>query len=428
MKRIKKEFLVIITLVFCGQLLVRAQENSEYKLVVEGFDWGPGANKVIVQLNEEVDGVKASEYKVSVERKADGIKIEKSASKGERKVVYAYVSNEDGVVVSKGKHITLVLDVSPNDPLSSPIKYIVASGRGSNKWIDYQLSITHKPTGQIWNTESDRILPGVDKFDLKGTYKQDGIQLTYASYVPKIDSGKTPLLIWLHGGGEGGVDPSIPLIANKAANYASKEIQEIFGGANVLVPQSPTFWMQDSDGVYTRGKKNDIYNKALFGLIENYVAENSNIDANRIYVGGCSNGGYMSLKLLIEHPHYFAAAYISALAFLDEYVTNEQLQSIKNIPIWFVHSKDDKTTLPNETVVPLYNRLISTGASNVHFSYYDHVVDLSGFYGGSNHHFSGHWSWIYSHVNDADFDYDGQPVYVNSRPVKLMQWMAHQQK
>ncbi len=123
------------------------------------------------------------------------------------------------------------------------------------------------------------------------------------------------MIVWLHGGGEGGTDPSIPLIANKATNYATTNIQSLFGGAYVLVPQTPTFWMQSFAGDYTRGNREDIYNKVVFDLIDTYVKEHSQIDSNRIYIGGCSCGGYMGMKLILDHPDYFAAGYISALAY-----------------------------------------------------------------------------------------------------------------
>ncbi|NNE75576.1 MAG: prolyl oligopeptidase family serine peptidase, partial [Pricia sp.] len=172
----------------------------------------------------------------------------------------------------------------------------------------------------------------------------------------------------------------------------------------------------------------DIYNAAVMGLIKKYVADYQNIDQDRIFIGGCSNGGYMSLKLLLEHPDYFAAAYISALAFQNEYITDEQVEKIKDIPIWFVHSKDDQTTKPDETVVPLYHRLIAAGAKETHFSYYDNVTDITGFFGGDDYLYNGHWSWIYSHANHADFDFDGSLVMLEGRPVTIMEWMAAQSK
>ena len=403
-------------------------DSGDYTLVVKAYDWGPGVNKVVLTMDEEVSETKAADFSVSVERSAAGVEMRPGEASGSRTVVYAYVSDENGNRIPIGNHVTLVLLVSPDDPLGSPIKYVFQNGRGSNQWIDYKMNIAHSPSEKTWNNEKGRLIPELDKFDLTGTYSQNGVSLTYASFAPDNADAKSPLLIWLHGGGEGGTDPSIALIANKATNYASEEIQSIFGGAYVLVPQSPTFWMQRDGGEYTRGKENDIYNEALMGLIKKYVADNPGVDQNRIYLGGCSNGGYMSLKLMLLHPDYFAAGYISALAYHEKYITDAHIETIKDKPIWFVHSKDDPVTKPNETVVPLYNRLMAASASNIHFSFYDHVTDLSGVYGGKDYHFNGHWSWIYSHVNHANFDFKGDAVKVDGKPVTLMEWMAKQSK
>jgi len=433
MKTTILKILVLLFVVAPVSLMAESagEKNSiagDYTLLVTGYDWGPGVNKVILSMEEEVVEAKANDFSVTVERSAAGVEMRAEEVGGDRKVVYAYVSDAKGNRIAKGNHVTLVLFVSPDDALGSPIKYIFQNGRGSNQWIDYKMTITHRTSEKVWNEETGRIMPALDKFDLNGTFSQNGIALTYASFAPQITDGKSPLLIWLHGGGEGGTDPSIALIANKVTNYASDEIQAIFGGAHVLVPQSPTFWMQKAGGDYTRGNENDIYNAALMGLIHKYVAENPTVDTNRIYIGGCSNGGYMSLKLLLLHPDYFAAGYISALAYHEKYITDKQVESIKNIPIWFVHSKDDRVTIPEETVVPLYHRLMKTGAPNIHFSFYNNVIDLSGVYGGEDYHFNGHWSWIYSHVNHADFDFDGNPVTVDGKSMSLMEWMAKQSK
>ncbi len=401
--------------------------GDTYTLIIEGFDWGPAVNKVILSLAEEVSQVDKAQYIVTATRTAKGVDL--PAASGSRTVLHAYVSDAAGQVMPKGKFVTLVLAIAPNNPLGSPIQYLRQGGRGANQWIDYKLNIQNKTSNQIWDQEGGRIMPLIDKFDLNGKYThKNGIKLTYASYEPENTSGKKSLIIWLHGGGEGGTDPSIPLIANRAANYAAPEIQRHFGGAYVLVPQSPTFWMQNAEGSYTRGQVDDIYNQALMGLIKDFVKKNPKIDTDRIYVGGCSNGGYMSLKLILQQPDYFAAGYISALAYNSEFITDEQIESIKEVPIWFIHSKDDPVTKPDETAVPVYKRLKATGAPNVYFSYFDHVIDITGVFGGQGYHYSGHWSWIYSHANKASLDFDGKPVLLNGKAVSVMEWMATQSK
>ncbi len=400
--------------------------SGDYTLVIEGFDWGPAVNKVILSMGEAVTETNSSDFAVYATRKSGDGDISPAAASGSRSVAYSYVSDSEGNRTESGEFVTLVLAVNPNQPIGSPIQYFRSKG---NVWIDYRLTVVQTSSGKVWNTEKGRLMPLVDQFDLSGKFKyNDSMTLSYASYSPKMIKDKAPLIIWLHGGGEGGIDPTIPLLGNRAANYASSEIQQFFGdGAYVLVPQAPTFWMQGADGM-TRGQTNDIYNVALMSLIEDYVKSNPKIDPKRIYVGGCSNGGYMSLKLILEHPDYFAAGYISALAYSNEFITDAQVQSIKNVPIWFVHSKDDMTTKPDETVVPLYHRLKQTGAKNVIFTYYDNVTDITGFYGGKDFRYNGHWSWIYSHANVARTDFDGSLVLVNGRPVRIMEWMAAQHK
>lgn len=402
--------------------------QGTYTLILEGFDWGPAVKKVVVPLAGTITEAKASDFTVKVQRSLDGVEMTPAEASGTRDVLYAYLSDNEGSRNPNGNHITLVLMVHPNNPLDSPIKYVFKDGRGSNQWINYELAITHAPTETVWNKEADRLYPDLDRFDLNGTHSYNGTTLTYASYAPEVKTNKSPLLIWLHGGGEGGTDVRIPLIANKATNYATLKLQSYFDGAFVLVPQTPTFWMQNEAGTYTRGDKEDIYHSALFDLIKSFVTSQPQIDTDRIYIGGCSNGGYMSLKLILEHPSYFAAGYISALAYQNQYITDEQIQRIKNVPLWFIHSKDDTTTIPNETVVPLYNRLKAAGASNVHFSFYDHVIDLTGIYGGEDYYFPGHWSWIYSHANTADFDFKGEPIQIDGSAVSIMEWLGQQHK
>lgn len=107
------------------------------------------------------------------------------------------------------------------------------------------------------------------------------------------------------GGGEGGTDATIPISANKSVNLSTKEIQSYFGGAYVLVPQIPTRWM---DGFTGKSDGTSIYEKSLMALIKDYVSKNKDIETNRIYIGGCSNGGYMTMLMIRDYPKYFAAA------------------------------------------------------------------------------------------------------------------------
>jgi len=405
------------------------EARGRYSIVVEGYDWGAGVSKVVLSLGDSVSSASALGYRVFVTRHTDCVDLPPEQAAGERSVIHAYVSDAVGRRLSKGTHVTLVMAVSPDWPLGSPLQYTRNDRCGGNRWVDYELTVVDTRTHRVWDTEAGRTRPLVDRFDLSGVYEHDsGQTLAYASFEPETNGEKSPLLIWLHGGGEGGSDPSIPLLANRAANYASDEIQAIFDGAYVLVPQCPGAWMHNAAGVMTHGEEDDVYNVALMALIRDYVEDHPGIDENRVYVGGCSNGGYMSLKLILLNPDYFAAGFISALAYQSRYITDEQIRSIAHVPIWFVHSADDSTTVPDLTVLPVYERLKSAGARNVHLSYHDHVVDITGFFGGEDYHYNGHWSWVYLHANRCRRDRDGSLVRVDGRPVTVMEWMAAQRR
>lgn len=421
---------VLILLFFF--ISVNTEANAEsmndpdptYTIIIEGYDWGPAVSRVVVPLGKAVK-IDKNEYTVTVKRSSKTYELGANALTGKRTIVFAYRSNATGNRLETGDFLTLVLSVHPDDILASPIQYL----DGSNRWITYELTVDHPASKRSWYLETDRLLPQLDQFNLQGKYRHDDkLTLAYADFQPPVAKEKSPLIIWLHGGGEGGTDPTIPLLANKVTNYASTEIQAIFGGAYLLVPQTPGAWMHNAVGIATWGKEDDIYNQGLMGLIRTYVDAHPGIDRDRIYVGGCSNGGYMSIKLLLLFPDYFAASFPSALAYKNEYITDAEVQILKEIPTWFIHAQDDPVTPADETATPLYQRLIAAGAKNVHYSLYDHVIDLTGFYGGDDYYYHGHFSWTYSHENHCRLDYDGQPVRMNGKQVTVMEWLAGQRR
>ncbi|MEM1325273.1 MAG: glucan-binding protein [Bacteroidota bacterium] len=421
-------FSFAISFFFALSTILPAQ-NQSYTTVIEGFDWGAAVSKVIVPIDSTIQSLEGADFEVSVTRSTDCAEMNERWKNGERKVMYAYTSDAQGKRTEKGKFATLVLFVAPFEGIGSPMQYFANEKCPGNAWVDYNMRIIHKKSQRIWRNESYRMMPLVDQFDVSRKYiYKDGRRFAYADFKPTNKKGKSPLVIWLHGGGEGGNDPTVALMANRAANYAAPEIQAYFGGAYVLVPQCPGAWMHNTEGRITWGAEDDVYHKPLMALIKDYVKRHPNIDEDRIYLGGCFNGGYMTIKLMLEHPDYFAAGFPSALAYKSEYLSDAQIKTLSKQPIWFIHSEDDPVTPAATTVVPVYERLMKANAKNIHFSYFDHVVDITRVFGGENYHYNGHFSWIYSHTNNCFYDYDGQPVLVDEKPVSLMEWMAAQKR
>lgn len=173
------------------------------------------------------------------------------------------------------------------------------------------------------------------------------------------------------------------------------------------------------------GAGTSYYTETLMNLIETYVAGHDEIDTDRIYIGGCSNGGYMTLNMLIEYPGYFAAAYPVCEAYEANWLNDEKIGILKDVPIWLTAAKTDTTVSPMEHSGALYECLTKAGAQDIHFSFFENVVDTSGQYfkpdGRTPYEYNGHWSWIYVLNNECEDEIDGEKISV-------FEWLARQRK
>lgn len=397
--------------------------TGSYTMLVEGFDWGPGVTKIILNLNKTInaDSVSPEKFQVAVEKQG----FFGNVTTGNRNITAAYVSDEQGNQVQEdSSYIALEMSVHPDEGISNPFFYDFMAG--FNVWADpYTNTITltegntlmagaeEIKTLNIQTTAADMIKPLAEDFE-KDTFTSNDITLSYASYAPAEDDGKNPLIIWLHGAGEGGTDPDVVLLGNPVLNLVESDIQDIFGGAYVLTPQSPTMWMDDGTGRYT-SDGTSMYTETLMDLIRSYVDGNDDIDTDRIYLGGCSNGGYMTMNMIMTYPDYFTAAFPICEAYTDAWITDEMLESIKDMPIWFTHAANDPTVNPQTHTVATVERLEQMGASNLHFSFFEDVHDTSGNYDG--YQYNGHWSWLYTLNNECEED-----------GVTIMEWLADQTK
>ena len=253
------------------------------------------------------------------------------------------------------------------------------------------------------------------------------MQLQYAYFTPPEARGsRRPLIIWLHGAGEGswfGTQPAdIAIIGNKVVAFADEPMQSLMKGAHVLAPQTPTMWMDDGSGTYTQDGTTK-YETALAELIESYIKDHPNVDASRVYIGGCSNGGFMTVNMLFARPNLFAAAFPVCPGYKPEWITDEMIGRIKHIPIWQIHAKND-ALLPSSISETVHNRLLEAGAVNSVCTIFDEMVDISGKWpdeAGKPWTYDGHWSWIHVFNNDVS-------AVVNGNETSLFEWLAEQTK
>jgi poly(3-hydroxybutyrate) depolymerase len=307
------------------------------------------------------------------------------------------------VRMEPGGRLVIDLEDGFGTPGAGTLAY--AAGIGRNVELDLEYTVTQeKPlTARANRTftfaaleQGEVVDPEVDAFTAG-----EANGLAYRLFSPRR-GGERPLVVWLHGGGEGGwagsYDNDLALQANRGAlGFATPEAQKIFKGAYVLAPQALDFWLNDP----ARG-----YSEQLKGLIDEVVAENR-IDTDRIYVVGASNGGYMTAQLVADNPDFFAAQVpIAAVRLFGGSVmlTDQELDAMSGTPTWVVHAR-------NDAVVPFgpNGQYLAGNIDRALLSAYPDVT-----YNGVT--YDGHWSWIYVARNDPATA-DGTHIW---------QWLADQ--
>ena len=268
-----------------------------------------------------------------------------------------------------------------------------------------------------------------DVFELDEYTASSGVTYDYAAYTP--DQKSDTLVVWLHGLCEGKTllkegeetDPYITCMSAEVTVLVGEEFQSVIGGANVLVPQCPSYWMDadgkssNTDGMLIYADGTSFYTESLHELIEVYKKE---CGADKVLIAGCSNGGYMGMVMATTYTDEYDGYVLICEAMPDQFLTDAQLQAIKDLPLYFIYAEDDPVVVPSLHEIPTIARLRAIGATNLHVSATEHVVDLSGQYNnadGTPHRYFGHNSWIYFFNNDSTCNDCGQDVW---------HWMAQQ--
>ncbi len=397
-------------------------ESGNSKMVIYGFDWGPSVTKVIVDVSEEdrIQDLTPGLFSVLEEKEDDNYSFNE-----ERTIKDVYYSDEQGnrseeSQTKAGKaFLTIELQESPDE---GELTYFDSPSAKDYWYKNYQLKVK-MPGGKEIVVKDQKEYPEVQNVDMTGSFTgQEGHTLLYASYEPENASEKNnrPLVIWLHGGGSGGTDPLMALYGNKVVALFGDEFQNAMDGAYVLVPVCPRFWSQymEEGAWQNNGGADSVYLHDLKELIDSY-ADSHHVDKSRILIGGCSNGGYMAMDMILNYPTYFAAAFPICEIFDPEGITDEKLQGIRELPMWFVYSENDTSVPPKQYEEPLLERLEAIGATKLHVSVYPDVHDTSGryFQDGKEYQYYGHFSWIYFFNNDC---FDGE--------MSIWQWMAEQRR
>ncbi|HBE68754.1 MAG TPA: phospholipase [Planctomycetaceae bacterium] len=145
-------------------------------------------------------------------------------------------------------------------------------------------------------------------------------RLRYWLYLPEAyeTQDKWPLMLFLHGGGEGGGE------LEKVKKHGPPKLLD--QGASmpmiVVAPQNPSetqFWDD----------------QALSRLLDELDTQ-LKVDSRRIYLTGLSRGGYGAWRLAIQNPDRFAALVPISGGGAQPYV-----KRIKDLPTWVFHGAKD---------------------------------------------------------------------------------------
>lgn len=173
-----------------------------------------------------------------------------------------------------------------------------------------------------------------------------GETFPYLLFLPndyKADDQQRPLLLFLHGSGESGVDLNLVKV------HGPPKLVEQKPGEFPFIVVSPQAAIGATPGI-------ERWEPRLLAELVDQVAARYNADPNRLYVSGLSMGGYGTIRLCAYYPKKFAAAIPICGGGSLSYV-----EALSQTPMWFVHGTDD-AAVPLERSLELVRAMRIRGA------------------------------------------------------------------
>lgn len=424
---------VLLAVSACNMSNEENQVTGNYEARVTGDDWGAGVDRVVIQLDQKVDKVTKDTFVVNEKKEFFNWQKPKEGLSeviAERTIQDVYLSDEHGSKQEEpSNYVTIDLQISPEEG-----SYFLLSP--DNPYLQYpelyeleislkdsqKLTVEGKEVAKVTiDPEMKQRETSADAFQVDQYKAEDGTEYQYAHF--EAEEPSDTVVVWLHGLTEGGTentDPYITCLGNKVPTLIGEEFQKTMSGANILVPQCPTYWM-DSTGenplvdnkIISDGSSH--YTESLYELITHYK-ENTNSD--KVVIAGCSNGGYMGLLMAMEYGEAFDSYVLICEAMEDQFISDEKINAIKDLSLFFVYSKDDPLVDPTIHEEPTVQRLKEAGASKLQVATFDQIVDTSGRFEdeqGDPHNFGGHSSWVPFFNNE---------VYSDEGNLNLWEWMS----
>lgn len=364
-------------------------DSSKVTLITKVLPYGEVGYAMVCDYGKIVDESNLDIEDFNVEVMVDG-KAEN------RNITRVYTNSEIALSEESKEGQYVVIELNPEDENSTIL------GFDEDMFLNYRYEVDYKVTqksdvktvdGDVFKTTSEGvkysnlITPIVDEFENLTYEDEDGNKLNYRFFEPEKKEGeKYPLVLFLHGSGERGSDNAMQLLGNEGALvWASPENQKE-NPAYILAPQAEA---QEELTMYWAEEPN--YSSVVNLLKE--TIEKYDVDENRIYVIGMSNGGIGTWNIIEKNPELFAAAVpICGVADIDNLILEEEykplednsiFKDIKDMPIWVFHAEDDPL-VDVRASRDAVKAIQDLGGTNIKYTEYPEGTVLP----------MGHFSWV----------------------------------
>ncbi len=266
------------------------------------------------------------------------------------------------------------------------------------------------------------ITDGLDKF---GEFKKDDV--VYRLYTPPME-GKHPLILYLHGGGNGGVADQRDNKTQLLADYGPINLTDDYPDCFLLAPQCKQLPpaeqakmignMQNQSFFNSKDVPDTGWNREYLAKVCEIIREmikDGRVDEKRVYVTGLSMGGAGTIRAMHVGADLFAAA-----APICPTMTQETFNMLRttNMPVWVSSAYVDHTVYRHKYLVDAVMELKDNGHKNAHltlyapeeFAKYNIAIDPTLSY---KDRFSlNHMSWVLTYHNEYG----------------IMSWLLNQRK
>ena len=206
---------------------------------------------------------------------------------------------------------------------------------------------------------------------------ENELHLPYRVYLPSSydpeNNEKYPMLFFLHGHGEAGIDNTQNIRVNGGEN---KLINDLIARDNVIIvaPQATCDdggdreWINSNVHQWKQGSRAALPETptmamaAAMALLDEYLASGK-VDTDRVYAGGISMGGYGTWELLTRRADVFAAAIPLCGAGIPS-----EAAKLTDIAIWAFHGTAD-ATVPSKGTSDMESAIKAAGGTKIQATY-----------------------------------------------------------